>query len=493
MSYFATIYIHPMSLNATTNFSEILGIPHAFLGLTHTHPDELDSLGDIEIEKYSNPQYDPFTESYFNSIKKDRGKWYERVYPSILSNEFRGEGFWGFGPVTHATNHWGKVYENNQYAPEGNNAANEYVEPYYYKERSLSTFWQQNRCVFEISKEQYEKLLESIKEDIEKTIKRTPILAQDDSKMTSLESLKENLYYNSTPINIFNFTNWLPNIHNCVTWVLNKLDSIGIEIIDNEEWLPDVIPNLNPRVLAGKLFVKYAFDIEINLLNTLKDSLADLAYYHTIFRKFQSIDSNLESIKGAEAFRTWARGMMGNRFVCKLDQNYNRLSKHDIICSSEDDGFMATLQSWKEKLQHAREQLRYVYAMLDKILSSQIQKAEKLGYTNIQGDFIFISYDKQSHKIMLRGKERDYNPYEESQLDPSIPMNNWTLNQYSPYIFNPKNTTLSSCLYKNYHYPSISQGYTDSIFQSFLAILSGNDDLKYWSETLHKIRKEANA
>ncbi len=113
MQYFVTIYINPMTFNTT----DIMVIPHAFLGLTHIHPDELDSLGDIEIEKYSNPQYDPFTSSsYFNSIKKDKGKWYERVYPSILSNEFRGEGFWGFGPVTHAPNHWGKVFESNQHA-----------------------------------------------------------------------------------------------------------------------------------------------------------------------------------------------------------------------------------------------------------------------------------------------------------------------------------------------------------------------------------------
>lgn len=31
MSYFVTIYIHPM---------QGVNIPHAFLGLTHTHPDE---------------------------------------------------------------------------------------------------------------------------------------------------------------------------------------------------------------------------------------------------------------------------------------------------------------------------------------------------------------------------------------------------------------------------------------------------------------------
>ena len=57
-----------MSLNATTNFSEILGIPHAFLGeilgIPHAFlgltkdksPDELDSQSNIELEKYFNPQ-----------------------------------------------------------------------------------------------------------------------------------------------------------------------------------------------------------------------------------------------------------------------------------------------------------------------------------------------------------------------------------------------------------------------------------------------------
>lgn len=35
--------------------------------------------------------------------------------------------------------------------------------------------------------------------------------------MVSLESLKENLYYNSNTINKYSY-------HNCTTWVLNKLD-----------------------------------------------------------------------------------------------------------------------------------------------------------------------------------------------------------------------------------------------------------------------------
>ena len=229
MQYFVTIYIDTMK--PKLDFIPFT-IPHAFLGLTKDKsPDELDSQSNIEIEKYSNPRYDSFIGCYFNTIKKDKGKWYERVYPSILSDEFEGEGFFGFGPVTHARNHWGKVYENNQYAPEGNNVVNEYVEPYYYKERSLSTFWQQNRCVFEISKEQYEKLLDSIKTEVEQTRKRTPNLKQDD---TQLDNPIKNLYYNSNPMSS-------DPIHNCVTWVLNKLDSIGIEIIDSKEWLPDNI------------------------------------------------------------------------------------------------------------------------------------------------------------------------------------------------------------------------------------------------------------
>lgn len=93
-------------------------IPHAFLGLTRKHPDELDSDGLIAIDKYSNPQYDLLIGYYFNSIKKDKGKWYEQVYPSILSDDFQGEGFFGFAPVESTANHWGKVFENNQYVLE---------------------------------------------------------------------------------------------------------------------------------------------------------------------------------------------------------------------------------------------------------------------------------------------------------------------------------------------------------------------------------------
>lgn len=63
-------------------------IPHAFLGLTkNKSPDELDK---IDFQRY------------------------KQIYPSILGNDFKGKGFFGFAPVESTTSHWGKVYENNQ-------------------------------------------------------------------------------------------------------------------------------------------------------------------------------------------------------------------------------------------------------------------------------------------------------------------------------------------------------------------------------------------
>ena len=113
--------------------------------------------------------------------------------------------------------------------------------------RSLSTFWQQNRCVFEISKEQYEALVESIKVDVKNTL-----YINKNSQAAITKELK------------YDFTN-----NNCTTWALNKLDSIGIEIIDNEEWLPD---NISTR---DSLLQKFHY----------------LQYLYAVFRKFQKIDS----------------------------------------------------------------------------------------------------------------------------------------------------------------------------------------------------------
>ena len=428
-------------------------IPHAFLGLTHTHPDELDSQSNIEIEKYSNPRYDSLIGYYFNTIKKDKGKWYERVYPSILSDEFEGEGFFGFGPVTHDTNHWGKVYENNQYAPESNNVVNEYVEPYYYKERSLSTFWQQNRCVFEISKEQYEALVESIKVDVKNTL-----YINKNSQAAITKELK------------YDFTN-----NNCTTWALNKLDSIGIEIIDNEEWLPD---NISTR---DSLLQKFHY----------------LQYLYAVFRKFQSIDSNLESIAGAKAFRTWARSMTQNKIFCALKIEGDITKGLNI--STECKRTITQNQKYyenklKDFITKSSDFMR-VYNRINEQLERLLTKVKNLGYTNIQGDFTFIMWnDELQTRMLLDSKHRDENTkdyiaYPIEQIDPNIPACNWTLNHNASFILILRDEMLCRAVYKNYHYSNMSESFIDSINKSHIAILSGNDDLSYWSKSLHALRK----
>ena len=466
MPYFITLYIEPMK----PKLDKIpVSIPHAFLGLTKgKSPNELDKTDETLRQEYlKNKEWD-----------KIDFQWYKQIYPSILDNDFKDEGFFGFAPVESAPSHWGKVFENNQYTPQWN----ENTKHYDYILRDKDTFREYNRCVFEVSQEQYEVLLNEIKKEVEKTKDRNPNLQKDDSKMVSLETLKENLYYNS----MSNFLNSTP-LHNCTTWVLHKLDSIGIEVIDLKEWMPDIMPNPNLTYQISKYFLKQVFDIEFNLINTLKDSLQDLAYYHLVLNKFQSIDKDLESIKGTKAFRKWARGMIDNRFACALEPNYNRLSKYDIKCSSQEEGFIATLTEWKEKLQHKREQLRYVYTMLDKILSSQIKKAN-----NLQGSFTFISYSKKTKKMQLSNKQSNYESYDENELDPNIPANNWSLNQLSPYILIPKDKTISRILYHKYDYGKISDSYIEAINQSYLGILSDNDNLVYWSKALHKLRKSVN-
>lgn len=90
-------------------------------------------------------------------FRKEEIKWYEK-FESIEYND----GFYGFAPVDEATNHWGKVFENNHFAPKWNNDK----QIYEYAQRAKSSFSKDNRCVFEVSKEQYETLLESIKQDV---------------------------------------------------------------------------------------------------------------------------------------------------------------------------------------------------------------------------------------------------------------------------------------------------------------------------------------
>ncbi|MWV61709.1 hypothetical protein DCO58_08110 [Helicobacter saguini] len=80
MKFFVTIYIHPMNSN----------IPHAFLGLTRKHPNELDKIDkELRDKKLKNKDF------------KDIDKvWYE----SLEISEFN-DGFFGFAPVEIGKNH----------------------------------------------------------------------------------------------------------------------------------------------------------------------------------------------------------------------------------------------------------------------------------------------------------------------------------------------------------------------------------------------------
>lgn len=65
MKYFATIYIDPIT--------DWQGFTHAFLGLTHIHPDELDEIDkELRDEKLKNADWKDFDK-----------KWYEKIYPTI--------------------------------------------------------------------------------------------------------------------------------------------------------------------------------------------------------------------------------------------------------------------------------------------------------------------------------------------------------------------------------------------------------------------------
>ncbi|KPH56558.1 hypothetical protein HPU229334_00005, partial [Helicobacter pullorum] len=250
MQYYVTIYIDILFEKDLLK----LDVTHAFLGLTHTHPDELDKIdSQTRMQKLKNADWKDFDK-----------KWYEKIYPTINPyvlgyDSSNDEGFFGFGSATglgkmlkdkfFSDGNAGKVFENNQYLVSPNSEDNRYIRK---KLRSSNTFLSSNRCVLEISQEQYKTLFQSIQNDVYET-----------SFVGSQGEIKNEKF-------IYDITN-----NNCVTWVLNKLDSIGIEIIDNEEWLPD----------------------NISIRDSLLMKFPCLKFYNTTFCKFQNIDSNLESIK----------------------------------------------------------------------------------------------------------------------------------------------------------------------------------------------------
>lgn len=402
MKHYVTLYIDPLFGEITRsvdikNPSTYLNLDatHAFLGLTKDKsPDELDKIdNEIKMQKLNNADW--------KDIDK---RWYE----SLETNEYN-DGFWGFGTGTDSIyNTAGKVFQNNQYVMDNNVKTNTYEIK---KLRSEQTF--KNRCTLEISQEQYEKLLQEIKNDYEATKTITP---------KSEVGISGDLTYN-----VLN--------NNCVTWVLNKLDSIGIEIIDNEEWLPD---NISTR---DSLLQKFHY----------------LQYLYAVFRKFQSIDSNLESIAGAKAFRTWARSMTQNKIFCALKIEGDITKGLNI--STECKRTITQNQKYyenklKDFITKSSDFMR-VYNRINEQLERLLTKVKNLGYTNIQGDFTFIMWnDELQTRMLLDSKHRDENTkdyiaYPIEQIDPNIPACNWTLNHNASFILILRDEMLCRAVYKN--------------------------------------------
>ena len=430
MQYFATIYIDPIF--------ELEGFTHAFLGLTHTHPDELDKIdSQTRMQKLKNADWKDFDK-----------KWYEKIYPTINPyvlgyDSSNDEGFFGFGTATtpikmlkdkfFSDGNAGKVFENNQYIVSPDSKTNSYVD---WKIRSKETF--SNRCVLEISQEQYQTLFQSIQNDVYET-----------SFVGSQGEIKNEKF-------IYDITN-----NNCVTWVLNKLDSIGIEIIDSKEWLPD---NISTR---DSLLRKFHY----------------LQYLYAVFRKFQSIDSNLESIAGAKAFRTWARSMIENNYMCYVDEN--TLEKEvQVFCKRDTDN--QKLYESIKKFYKTQAQLKSVYEKLGTLLDKLLQKIDD---ENVQGDFELIYFDKQDKKIKILKAQNNYEPMEIAEFDLTIPANNYIASKFYPFIFIPKDTIAERILYHEYDYGKVSQGYQKDRNEFYYNILAGIQSDKYWSSSYHKLTK----
>ncbi|WP_394977563.1 hypothetical protein [uncultured Helicobacter sp.] len=410
MQYYVTIYIDILFEKELLK----LDATHAFLGLTHTHPDELDKIdNEIKMQKVKNADW--------KDIDK---RWYE----SLETNEYN-DGFWGFGTGTDSVyNTAGKVFQNNQYVVDNNVKTNTYKIK---KLRSERTF--KNRCTLEVSKEQYEFLLDEIKKDFEAT---------KDIRPQSLEPINEEFTY---------------SIHsnNCVHWVIKKLLDIGIEIIDEDYTIP----------------------------GNFIDCFSSIMSIHSIFLKFQSIDDNLKSITGAKAFRDWARSMTDNNYICYVDES--TLEKEvQVFCKREVEN-QRYYESIK-KFYKTQAQLKSVYEKLGTLLDKLLQKIDD---ENVQGDFELIYFDKQDKKIKILKAQNNYEPMEIAEFDLTIPANNYIASKFYPFIFIPKDTIAERILYHEYDYGKVSQGYQKDRNEFYYNVLAWIQSDKYWSESYHKLYK----
>ncbi|XAK36607.1 hypothetical protein AAH951_03035 [Campylobacter coli] len=417
MKYYATIYIDPL-VECFLDFKNQCywqreDFTHAFLGLTKDKsPDELDKIDkELRQEYLKNKEWDKIDQ-----------KWYEAKEP----NEFN-DGFWGFGTgianvAESLIGSPGKVFNNNQYVLDNNVDKNRYIIK---KLRSPQTFKPSNRCTLEISEEQYETLLANIKADFEATKEITP---------NSEKPINEEFTYKLLE-------------NNCVTWVVKKLSSIGIEVVN------PVVKDPSGLLMATKL----------------------IQSIHSIFLKFQNIDDNLQSVKGAKAFKNWARMLINNSLMQEI-----YLDEYKKQYNSEN------LSPEQEEVLYALWNITRVYKILDILLSRLITKS---GTKNLKGDFELIYFDRKDKQIKLLKADNDYEAIIIQDLDLSKKYNNFSASKFYPFIFIPKDEMLSRTLYHKYDYGNISQEYQKDRNEFYFNVLAGEKSDKYWSSSYHKMTK----
>ncbi|MCR6577711.1 hypothetical protein [Campylobacter insulaenigrae] len=423
MKYYATIYIDEfLEYEILVNLYNGNGLDftHAFLGLTKDKsPDELDKIDEQLRQGY-------LKNKEWNKIDQ---KWYETKEP----NEFNDD-FWGFGTgIANVAESLigtpGKVFNNNQYVLDSNIDKNCYIIK---KLRSPQTFKPSNRCTLELSKEQYESLLVNIKADFEATKEITP---------NSEKPINEEFTYKLLE-------------NNCVTWVIRKLSDIGIELIDDEYKVP------------GNL---------IDIFGLIKS-------LHSIFLKFQNIDDNLQSVKGARAFITWTRSMLYNNYICYVNQE-NLEKKIQTFCKKniENQRYYESIKKFYNEI----SQLKSIYNKLDFCLESITKKFN----TSIKGDFELIYFDRKDRQIKLLKADNDYEAIAIQDLDLSQKYNNFSVSKFYPFIFIPKNEMISRMLYHKYDYGNIPKEYQKDRNEFYFNVLAGEKSDKYWSSSYHKMTK----
>lgn len=435
MSNYVTIYIDKLlekELYKNTNiltlfeengldkFKKQIDFTHAFLGLTRKHPDELDTL---EFER--DIMYWDYKLGKMVKFRTEKVKWYEK-----FENVEFNDGFWGFGSGTSGFwNSPGKVFSNNHYLVDNNTQTNTYNIK---RLRSTQTFKPSNRCTLEISQEQYETLLSNIKKDFETTREIKP---------QSLKPINEEFSYNLYA-------------NNCVHWVIKKLFDIGIEVIDETYTIP------------GNFMKCFPY----------------FKFLHSIFLKFQNIDENLETIKGAIAFRDWARMMIGNHYICYVDEQIIE-NKTRAYCKKdiESEIFYIRIKNF-----YTKEQL--ITSIYNKLNTMLNQITSKLNNENLKGDFKFIYWDGSEGKAKILDKEHDYKAYGVDTIDLTLKENHYAVSKSYPFIFTPKDEMHSRMLYHKYAY-KVCDAYQRDRNEFYRNILAGIQSDKHWSFGYHKMMK----